>query len=38
VGAIERHSVSEAPGLEELEAIDGEVRAWARAVSEGALA
>ena len=37
-GAIERFSVSDAPGLEELEAIDGEVRAWARAVSEGALA
>ena len=36
--AVERFSVSEAPGLEELEAIDGEVRAWARAVSEGALA
>ncbi len=37
-GAIERYSVSEAPALEELEAIDLEVRAWARAVSEGELA
>ena len=37
-GAIERYSVSDPPGLEELEAIDGEVRAWASAVSEGALA
>ena len=36
--AIERFSVSHAPPLEELEAIDAEVRAWARDVDEGALA
>jgi len=36
--AIERYSVSHAPQLEELEAIDSEVRAWARSAREGALA
>ncbi len=35
--AIERFSVPHAPGLEELEAIDGEVRAWARSAVEGTL-
>jgi 1-deoxy-D-xylulose-5-phosphate reductoisomerase len=35
-GAIERFSVAHAPGLEELGAIDEEVRSWARrAVVEG---
>ncbi len=32
--AIERYSVGHAPGLEELEAIDTEVRAWARTARE----
>ncbi|MEA2026514.1 MAG: 1-deoxy-D-xylulose-5-phosphate reductoisomerase, partial [Chloroflexota bacterium] len=32
--AIERFSVEHAPGLEELEAIDAEVRAWARDAQE----
>jgi 1-deoxy-D-xylulose-5-phosphate reductoisomerase len=36
--AIDRFSVSGAPGLDELEAIDAEVRAWARDVPEGSLA
>jgi len=37
-GAVERFSVNHAPALEELESIDTEVRAWARAAGEGALA
>ena len=37
-GAVERFSVGHEPELEELEAIDGEVRAWAERVAEGALA
>ena len=36
--AIDRFSVERAPGLEELEVIDAEVRAWARETPEGALA
>ncbi len=36
--AVDRFSVPHAPPLEELEAIDLEVRAWARSVAEGALA
>ncbi len=36
--AIERFSVGQAPPLEELEAIDADVRAWARDVREEALA
>ena len=36
--AVDRFSVSHEPPLEELEAIDAEVRAWARDVAEGALA
>ncbi|MGD8682530.1 MAG: 1-deoxy-D-xylulose-5-phosphate reductoisomerase [Chloroflexota bacterium] len=35
--AISRFSVGHAPGLDELEAIDTEVRAWARTVPEGAV-
>lgn len=35
--AIDRFSVGHAPGLEELEAIDVEVREWAHGVDEGAL-
>jgi 1-deoxy-D-xylulose-5-phosphate reductoisomerase len=34
--AVERFAVGHAPELEELEAIDAEVRAWARAVREPA--
>jgi len=34
--AIERFSADHAPGLDELEAIDAEVRAWARTAREGA--
>ena len=33
--SIERHRVAHAPGLEELEAIDAEVRAWARTAPGG---
>jgi hypothetical protein len=33
--AIERFSVGHAPGLEELEDIDAEVRAWARSADIG---
>lgn len=36
--AVDRFSVDRAPELEELEAIDTEVRAWSRGVAEGALA
>jgi len=36
--AVDRFSVAHAPPLEELEAIDIEVRDWARSVAEGALA
>ena len=36
--AIDRFSVDDAPALDELEAIDAEVRGWARDVTEGALA
>jgi 1-deoxy-D-xylulose-5-phosphate reductoisomerase len=36
--AIARYSVTHAPELEELEAIDGEVRSWARHAPEEALA
>ena len=36
--AVERFSVSHAPELDELEAIDAEVRAWAQDAPEGALA
>jgi 1-deoxy-D-xylulose-5-phosphate reductoisomerase len=36
--AIDRFGVDHAPGLDELEAIDAEVRAWARQAPEGALA
>ncbi len=36
--AVERFSVRHAPGLEELEAIDAEVRAWARSAPEGTAA
>jgi len=35
--AIDRFSVDRAPALEELEAIDAEVRGWARALPEGSL-
>jgi 1-deoxy-D-xylulose-5-phosphate reductoisomerase len=35
--AISRFSVAHAPGLDELEAIDTEVRAWARTAPEGPL-
>jgi 1-deoxy-D-xylulose-5-phosphate reductoisomerase len=36
--AIDRFSVDHAPALDELEAIDAEVRGWAHDVTEGALA
>ena len=36
--AVDRFSVHHAPGLEELESIDVDVRAWARDAVEGALA
>jgi 1-deoxy-D-xylulose-5-phosphate reductoisomerase len=35
--AVDRFSVDHAPSLDELEAIDAEVRTWARDVAEGAL-